>query len=151
MIRPVLPPTFLSALPAPWRAPEIAGPADDVTFDRPSDAFDVADAATSFDFAVACAAASDVDEACLTAVRRKRNCDCRRAVRAAGAGIVGDFRQKGNDQGRGIMKGNSQVVMAMLYCPIDELVEVLEVRRSVQQKMKTKSRFLGSGTSGRVT
>lgn len=42
------------------------------------------------------------------------------------------------------MKGNSQVVMAMLNCPIDELVEG---RRSVQQKMK----FLDSGTSGRVT
>lgn len=96
--RPVLPPTFLRALPAPWRAPEIAGPADDVTFDRPSDAFDVADAAASFDFAAACAVASDVDEECLMAVRRNRNCDCRNAERAAGAGIVGTCRQNGNNQ-----------------------------------------------------
>lgn len=79
----------------------IAGPADDVTFDRPSEAFDVADAAASFDFAVACAAASDVDEACLIAVRRKRNCDCRSAVRAAGAGIVGDSHQKEMVKGEG--------------------------------------------------
>jgi hypothetical protein len=53
MILPVLPPTFLSAFPAPWRAPEIAGPAEDVTFDRPSDALDVAEAAASFDFEAA--------------------------------------------------------------------------------------------------
>ena len=97
MTRPVLPPTFLSAFPAPWRAPEIAGPAEDVTFDRPSDAFDVADAAASFDFEAACAAASDVDEACLTAVRRNMNCDCRSTVRATVAGIVGDSRQRGDD------------------------------------------------------
>lgn len=112
--RPVLPPTFLRAFPAPWTAPEIAGPADDVTFDSPSDAFDVADAAASFDFDAACAADSVVDEACLTAVRRNRNCDCRRTERAAGAGIVGGSRQRGKGQGRGEKKGNSQMVMAML-------------------------------------
>ena len=40
MTLPVLPPIRPRALPTPRAAPLIAGPADDVTLERPSDAFD---------------------------------------------------------------------------------------------------------------
>lgn len=39
--RPVRPPIFPKALPKPLAAPLIAGPAADVTLDRPSEAFDL--------------------------------------------------------------------------------------------------------------
>lgn len=41
MRRPVLPPTRPRAFPTLFAAPLIAGPADDVTLDRPSEAFDL--------------------------------------------------------------------------------------------------------------
>ena len=37
----------LRALPAPWAAPLIAGPADDVTRDRPAEALEVIDDAAA--------------------------------------------------------------------------------------------------------
>ena len=41
MSRPVLPPIRPRAFPTLFAAPLMAGPADDVTFDRPSEAFDL--------------------------------------------------------------------------------------------------------------
>ena len=84
MTFPVLPPTFLRALPRPWAALEMAGPADEETRDRPSDAFEAAEEAAS----PALEAASEVEEAYLTADLRVRNCDCRSTARDAVAGIL---------------------------------------------------------------
>lgn len=80
MTFPVLPPTFLRALAALLRA----GPADDETRERPSDALEAVDEAAS----PALEAASEVEEACLTAVLRTMNCDCRSTARDAVAGIL---------------------------------------------------------------
>ena len=73
MSLPVRPPTFLRAFPALLAAFEIPDPAELVTFDRPSEAFEMLAEAVSFAFAAVSAAV----EAC-------RNCalkscrDCRR-------------------------------------------------------------------------
>lgn len=80
MILPVGPPTFLSALPTFDAAPAIAGPAEEATLDSPSCAF----AAASF----ALLAASEVEEECLIAVLRIRNCDCRSTARDAAMDIL---------------------------------------------------------------
>lgn len=63
MSLPVLPPTLLNAFPTPCAAPLIAGPADDVTLDRPCEALDVTEDAVSCALDAAFEAASDVDEA----------------------------------------------------------------------------------------
>ena len=60
---PVLPPTLLKAFPTPFAAPDIAGPAEDVTRDRPCEAFEVTEEVVSFALEVAFEATSDVDEA----------------------------------------------------------------------------------------
>jgi hypothetical protein len=62
----------------------MAGPAEEVTLERPSEALEAAEEAVS----LALEAASEVEEACLTAVLRTRNCDCRRTARDAVAGIL---------------------------------------------------------------
>lgn len=84
MTFPVLPPTFLRALPRPWAAFEMAGPAVEETRESPSDAFEAAEEAVS----PALEAASEVEEAYLTADLRVRNCDCRSTARDAVAGIL---------------------------------------------------------------
>lgn len=95
---PVLPPTFLSALPTPWAAFVIAGPADEETRERPSVAFDAADEADW----LALEAASEVEEACLTVVLRVRNCDCRRTARDAATGILKATKEgKEGEKGEG--------------------------------------------------
>lgn len=60
-----------------------AGPAEAETLDRPAEALEAAEEAAS----PALVAASEVEEACLTAVLRVRNCDCRRTARVT-AGIL---------------------------------------------------------------
>ena len=60
-----------------------AGPADDVTFDSPSEVFEVALDVVSFAFEAVFEAASvafEVVEACRTAERRAIRCECRSMV-----------------------------------------------------------------------
>lgn len=90
MTFPVLPPTFFKAPPRPWAAFVRAGPADEVTRERPSEAFEAAEEALS----LALEAASEEEEACLTAVLRVKNCDCRRTARDAVAGMTEATREK---------------------------------------------------------
>ena len=71
-------------MPTPWAAFPIAGPADEETRERPSDALEAADEADS----LALEAVSEVEEACLTAVLRVKNCDWRRTARDAVTGIL---------------------------------------------------------------
>ena len=62
-----------------------AGPADDVTFDSPSGAFEVALDVVSFALEAVFEAASvafEVVEACRTAERRAIRCECRSIVRS---------------------------------------------------------------------
>jgi hypothetical protein len=71
-------------LPRPFAAPLIAGPADDVTFDRPSEAFDwkleaVCDAFEEVSFAASAALA--VVDSNLRATRPGSFVDCRKAAR----------------------------------------------------------------------
>lgn len=57
-------------------------PAEDVTFDKPSEALEAVPDAVSF------AAASDVVEACLRLFLRRRSRDCRRSVREVKVGDI---------------------------------------------------------------
>ena len=82
---PVLPPIFPRAFPRPLAAPLIAGPADDVTFDRPSEAFDwnfeaVSDAFDAVSFA-ALVALPVVDDSNRRATRLGSLVDCRATAR----------------------------------------------------------------------
>ena len=70
------PPILSSALPTPCAAPLSAGPAEDVTLDRPVEAFDWTVEAVSFDFVAASLAASVVD-ACLLETCCAIDRDCR--------------------------------------------------------------------------
>ena len=90
MTFPVRPPTFLSD----WATPDRAGPAAEETRERPSEALEAADWAASPAF-------SEVEEACLTAVLRTRNCDCRSTARDAVAGILRPLKN-----GKGWKEGN---------------------------------------------
>lgn len=83
---PTGPPTLRRAV----AALEMAGPAAAVALERPSVALEAADEAVW----LALLAASEVEEECLTTVRRVRNCDCRRTARVA-AGILGTARREG--------------------------------------------------------
>lgn len=80
MTFPVLPPTFLRA----EAALVSTGPAAEVARERPWEALEAVEEAASAPLA----AASEVEEACLTAVLRVRNCDCRRTAREAVTGIL---------------------------------------------------------------
>lgn len=80
MSLPARPVTPSAALLTPSAAPLRAAPPDDVTLDRPCEAFEVVLDTTSFDFAAvleaACEASAAV-EACRRAVRRAMNLVCR--------------------------------------------------------------------------
>ncbi len=71
---------LLIALVTLCAAPLMAGPADEVTLERPCEAFEVAFEAVSFDFAAASLAASVV-EACRLVVWRAMNRVCRSMMR----------------------------------------------------------------------
>lgn len=70
---------------APCAAPLRAGPADEVTFERPCEAFEVALEAVSLDFAAVSFAASVV-EACRLEVCRAKKRECR-SIRRDGAAV----------------------------------------------------------------
>ena len=94
---PVLPPTFPSALPRVFAAPLIAGPADEVTFDRPSEAFDWRLEAACEAFAVvsfAESAALLVVDSNLLAVRPRSFVDCRGTARE----MANDMMEIGQDR-----------------------------------------------------
>ena len=77
---PTLPPSLLTELLTPSAAPLMAGPVDNVTFERPDEAFDVTFEAASFPFSAVLEAAwvaSEVVEACRRAVRRATTRLCR--------------------------------------------------------------------------
>jgi hypothetical protein len=82
---PVLPPIFPRVFPRLLAAPLIAGPADDVTFDRPSEAFDwnfeaVSDAFDAVSFA-ASVALPVVDDSNRRATLLGSLVDCRATAR----------------------------------------------------------------------
>ena len=84
IILPVLPPIFPKTLLTRCAAPLNAGPADEVTLDRPCDAFDVTFEAESFALVAVldtASAAWDVVEACRRAIRRVTRRVCLRNVR----------------------------------------------------------------------
>lgn len=88
---PVLPPTFPSALETPLAALLIAGPADEVTLERPSEAFDLYSEAVSDAFEAVSFAASValvVVDSNRRTVRPVSFDDCRRTARDADIDIV---------------------------------------------------------------
>jgi hypothetical protein len=89
MILPVLPPILFNAFPARLAAPLMAGPAELVTRERPSDAWLTALEPVCCAFEAALDAASVVEEAFRRLARRRRNCDCRRVARERARGMVG--------------------------------------------------------------
>lgn len=92
MTLPVLPPTLPSALPTLFAAPLNAGPADDVTFESPSDAFDWNFEAVSLALELAFEAASlafcVVDEYLTEVCRATKKFGRRKRVREA---VVADI------------------------------------------------------------
>lgn len=93
MILPVRPPTLPIALLTLCAAPLTAGPADEVTLERPCEAFEVAFEAVSLDFAAVSLAASVV-EACRLVVWRAMKRVCRNIMRD-GAAVDIDERLPG--------------------------------------------------------
>jgi hypothetical protein len=99
---PVLPPTFPNAFPSPLAAPAIAGPADDVTRERPWVAFDWKSEALCCTFEavslVASVALVEVDSN-LRDVRPASLVDCRSTAREMGNDMVnlGASQQKERD------------------------------------------------------
>lgn len=85
IILPVRPPMLPIALLTLCAAPLTAGPADEVTLERPCEAFEVALEAVSLDFAAASWAASVV-EACRLVVWRAMKRVCR-SIRRDGAAV----------------------------------------------------------------
>lgn len=81
------PPILLIALLTPCAAPLKADPSDDVTLERPSEAFDCTLDAVSFDFAAASLAASVV-EACRLVVWRPTRRNCRSISRDGAAADI---------------------------------------------------------------
>lgn len=77
MARPVRPPMRPNAEDAEVAAPEMAEPAELVTLDRPSDAFEACCCAESFALEATSDAFSVVEEACLNCCRRRSVRDCR--------------------------------------------------------------------------
>jgi hypothetical protein len=92
MILPVLPPILFNAFPARLAAPLMAGPAELVTRERPSDAWLTALEPVCCAFEAALDAASVVEEAFRMLVRRRRNCDCRKVARERARGMAGGQR-----------------------------------------------------------
>ena len=95
--------TFCAAVLTPSAAPLIADPADDVTLDKPSEAFEVAFDAASLDFAAVFAAvceASAVVEACRRAVRRVTN----RLCRSTNPDVVVDMKKSTFDRAKSIFR-----------------------------------------------
>ena len=90
---PVLPPIRSIVLLTPWAAPLIAGPADDVTFDNPSEAFDCVLRAVSLVAEAALEAASWVEAylrvACLLMSRV-----CRSIIRGVAANDMAKKQQR---------------------------------------------------------
>jgi hypothetical protein len=89
--RPVLPPTLPSAFPSPLAAPLIAGPAEDDTLERPSEAFDLYSAAVCEALEAVSFAASapfDVVDSNRRAVRPGSLVDCRNTARETFNDIV---------------------------------------------------------------
>lgn len=130
---PTGPPTFRRA----EAALEMAGPAAAVALDRPSEALEAAEEADW----LALLAASEVEEECLTTVRRVRNCDCRSTARVA-AGILGTAREgEGAD-----VKIQAQVTRG------SRLWRDVEVQWRIQSGATKgpESADLKSGTSGKV-
>ena len=84
IILPVRPPILPIALLTLCAAPLAAGPADEVTFERPCEAFEVALEAVSLDFAAVSLAASVV-EACRLVVWRAMKRVCRSIMREGAA------------------------------------------------------------------
>ena len=93
MILPVRPPMLPIALLALCAARLTAGPADEVTLERPCEAFEVAFEAVSLDFAAVSLAASLV-EACRLVVWRAMKRVCRNIMRD-GAAVDIDGRLTG--------------------------------------------------------
>ena len=81
---PVLPPIFPNCLLSPCAAPLTAGPAEEVTLERPCEAFDCALEAVSFDLEAALEAIPWV-EACLRGVWRPTSRVCRSIKRGVTA------------------------------------------------------------------
>lgn len=84
IILPVRPPMLPIALLTPCAAPLTAGPADEVTLERPCEAFEVAFEAVSLDF-VAVSLAASVVEACRLVVWRAIKRVCRSIMRDGAA------------------------------------------------------------------
>lgn len=84
IILPVRPPMLPTVLLTPCAARLTAGPADEVTFERPSEAFEVAFEAVSLDFVAVSLAASAV-EACRLVVWRAMKRVCRSTMRDSAA------------------------------------------------------------------
>lgn len=93
MTLPVRPPIRPNALPTLFAAPLSAGPADEVTLERPSDAFDVVAEAALLTFEAPADAASvtwEVVELGRAGARRANRCDCRIRIRGAEENIGSD-------------------------------------------------------------
>ena len=84
IILPVRPPMLPTALLTLCAAPLTAGPADEVTFERPSEVFEVAFEAVSLDF-VAVSLATSAVEACRLVVWRAMKRVCRSIMRDSAA------------------------------------------------------------------
>ncbi len=92
---------------------ERAGPAAAVALDRPSWALEAA-----------LEAASEVEEACRTKVRRVRNCDCRRTARVA-AGILGECEEK--EEGVDAKRDQAQITRDDRWWEGDDCVSPMAV------------------------
>lgn len=94
-MRPTLPVACPVALVTAEAAELTVSPADEVTFDKPSEAFDVTEETASFAFvtvdgeAVVVPAVVVVVEALRTPARRRANCDCRSTDRRTVEGMMG--------------------------------------------------------------
>lgn len=106
MSLPVRPPTLLRTLFTLCAAPLKAGPAEEVTLERPSEAFEFMFEAASFDLVVAFeadCAASEVVEACRKGFDRATKRECRSIRRNVGV----DMKRVTN-RGDAVVKTNCQ-------------------------------------------
>lgn len=97
MSLPVRPPTLLKTTFTLCAAPLKAGPAEEVTLERPSEAFDVIFDAASFDLAAvfeAACAASEVVEVCRKVFDRATKRVCRSIRREAGVDMKRALRPR---------------------------------------------------------
>ena len=113
-----------AALLAAWDALLRAGPADEVTLERPAEAFDVISDALSLALVApeeAALAASVVVEALRTGIRRNTHC-CRRSSK----------REAANDMSR-LWKGGLEGIGGLLRCCSE--LQYSFLRRSQEQKL----------------